>query len=116
MSGWHSTGPYVPEPLTERQHDYLQVLLQNQRDRLLDFLSDEERVALELMGAEEWLTVLTKWDATELIGSIERAVIAEKTRNRSARKARKAAKKEPSSARRKSPAVPVRRKWWRTKV
>jgi hypothetical protein len=114
MAYWYDTGPYVPEPLTEKQHGYLQLILQHQREPLLELLSDEERVALELMGAEEWLTVLTKWSASELIGSIERAANAAKTRDRSAKTARQAAKKDPSPAHRKPTATKTRRKWWAT--
>ena len=116
MTDWFDTGPYVPEPLTKRQHDYLKNVLQNQHDRLLELLSDEERVALELMGAEEWLTVLSKWSATELIGAIQDGAVAERARKRSVKTAREAAKKDPSPAHRKSAEVKTRRKWGATGV
>ena len=116
MTNWYDTGPYVPEELTEKQHGYLRLILQHQQDQLLELLSDEERVALELMGAEEWLTVLTKWSASELIGSIERAANAAKVRDRSATTARKAATKTPSPAHRKPTMTKTRRKWWATGI
>lgn len=116
MGDWFDTGPYVPEPLTEKQRGFLQTVLQHQQDKLLEMLSDEERVALELMGAEEWLTCLSKWYATELISSILRQENAAKTRRREAQKARKAATKPASPSQRKPAASPVRRKWWSTQA
>lgn len=114
VTNWYDTGPYVPEELTEKQHGYLRIILQHQQEQLLELLSDEERVALELMGAEEWLTVLTKWSASELIGSIERAANAAKVRDRSVKTVRKATTKTPSPAHRKPTVSKTRRKWWAT--
>lgn len=114
MKDWYDTGPYVPDPMTPKQREYLEITLRFQQDKVLDLLSDEERVAVELMGAEEWLGVLTKWGASDLISAIKRAETAERVRSRSARTARRAAKREASPAHRKPAAVPVRRKWWAT--
>lgn len=116
MNDWWNTGPYVPEPLTERQHEFLKIVLQYQQEKLLELVSDEERVAIELMGAEEWLTCLSKWNATELIGAIKRAEAAAKTRRRSAKTVRQAAKKDPSPAHRKPTTSNTRRKWWATGI
>ena len=106
MADWFDPGPFVPEPLTERQREFLAVTLKYQPDRLLDLLTIEERVGVELMGAEEWLTILSKWDATQLISSLKDADVAEKVRDRPVKPVREATIREKASAH--------RRKWWDT--
>lgn len=96
MSDWFDTGPFVPEPLTKRQR----WRLVKDIEKMLELLTHEERVAVELMGAEEWIDTLSKWDATRLIDTLKGAEVAEAVRDREAETARQAIDREPGAIRR----------------
>jgi hypothetical protein len=67
------------EPITDKQ---LFALGRN-LEQLRDILTPEERVNMELMGPQEFLKGLDKWEASRIIGVLKGDSVAQEIRRRS---------------------------------
>lgn len=57
-------------------------LLKKMAEQVEDILTPEERTAVELMGYEEWLKDMDKWEASRLIGRVKQMNVMEEIHRR----------------------------------
>ncbi len=74
-NGFEST----PTDVTKLQRQFL---VQN-AEAVMEILTPEERTAAELMGFDDWLKVLDRWEASRLIERIKNESVARDVRRQS---------------------------------
>ncbi len=77
-SDWFTVGLPVPDKITPNQTHYLR----SQRAHMGDILSPEELCGMEMLGFEEWLADLGKWEASRYISILKGGSVAKEVRRR----------------------------------
>jgi hypothetical protein len=68
---WYETGYPEPAPITKAQGYFLKA----RKNDIVQILTPGERVAMELMGYEDYVQTLSKYEASMLIGRIKGELI-----------------------------------------
>jgi len=112
---WYYEGVPDFDPITELQ----KLFLNSHKDDVMPLLSPEERVNVHIVGYEEWISTLDKFESMDLIGEIKDQTISKRIANRELfRRGRHKRRRKQQTMRdklRKRDEGSVRKhKWWDT--